>query len=181
MRVLFERRQLPLHPSAPKARPFVLSVAQPCRTIHPTGANQDSPPLRSPIHREVIRRASPDNFTPSTRRFLDDIAAHCNSCQRMAPKPFVFQVTMPDNIVFNHEIYLDLMWIEKRPHPPILHIVHRGTHFSASTFLKSENAVDVWSASVTVRVSYYIGFHSILTHAVAFRAISSPTLALSSE
>ncbi len=59
----------------------------------------------------VIRRASPENFTPSTRRFLDDIAAHCNSCQRMAPKPFVFQVTVPDNIVFNHDIYFDFVWI----------------------------------------------------------------------
>ncbi len=76
--------------------------------------------------------------------------------QRMAPKPSVFQVTMPDKIFFNREIYLDLMWIEKRPHPPVLHIVDRGTHFSAATFLKSESAVDLWNAFVTCWVSVYV-------------------------
>ncbi len=57
----------------------------------------------------VLRRAPPGNYTPTARRFLDDIFAHCNSCQHIAPKPFVFQVTMPDDIVFNHEIFMDLM------------------------------------------------------------------------
>ncbi len=66
--------------------------------------------------------------------FMEDITAHCNSSQRIAPKPFAFQVTLPDSIAFNHEIYLDLIWIENRPHAPALHIVDCGTHFSAAQF-----------------------------------------------
>ncbi len=105
----------------------------------------------------ILRRASPDNNTPETRLFLDYIVARCNSCQRMAPKPFVFQVTMPDNIVLNLEVMLDLMWIEPRPHTPVLHIVDRGTHFSAAEFLNGESAEDVWNSFISCCVSVYVG------------------------
>ncbi len=82
----------------------------------------------------------------------------------MAPKPFVFRITMPADIVFNHEIFMDSMWIEKRPHAPILHIVDGGTHFSAATFVKSESAIDVWNAFVTCWVVVYDRFPNVLTH-----------------
>ncbi len=65
----------------------------------------------------------------------------------MAPEPFVFQEAMPDNTVFIYEIYIYRMWIEKRIHPPVLHIVDRGSHLSAATFPKSESAADVGTLS----------------------------------
>ena len=58
----------------------------------------------------------------------------------MAPKPFVFQVIMPDDIQFNHETIVDLIWIEKRPNRPALHIVDRGTYFSAAQFVSGEDS-----------------------------------------
>ncbi len=48
-----------------------------------------------PLHDKlasVLRRASPENYTQTTPRCLEDIVVHCNSCQG----------TMPDYIVFNH-------------------------------------------------------------------------------
>ncbi len=56
----------------------------------------------------------------------------------MAPRSYVFQDTMPDSIQFIHEVIMDLSWIESRPHQPVLHVVDRGTHFSATKFLKGE-------------------------------------------
>ena len=64
---------------------------------------------------------------------LNEILKICESCLRTAPKQFVFQVTMPDTIQFNHEIVADVFFIEGNP---VLHVVDRGTHFLASKFLE---------------------------------------------
>ena len=82
----------------------------------------------------------------------------------MTPKPFVFQVTMPDDIQFNHEVILDLTWIEPRPHKPALHVVDRGTNFSSALFVDGKSAEDVWNAFISSKVSTYIGVPNILTH-----------------
>ena len=57
---------------------------------------------------ELLKIASPEKIDDKTRKTLDDIVSRYNSCQSMAKKPLVFQITMPDNIVLNHEVYLDL-------------------------------------------------------------------------
>ncbi len=112
----------------------------------------------------LLRRAQPDNLTPETRRVLEDIVARCDSCQRMAPKPFVFQVSMPDNIVFNHEILMDLMRIEPRPHEPVVHILDLGTRFSAAQFLKRRDLRRRWNGSVECWASFYVGFRNVIGH-----------------
>ena len=68
-------------------------------------------------------------------KLLQEIIASCQACQRMAPKPLVFQVTMPDDIQFNHEAMMDLRRIEPKPNRTALHVVERGIHFSAAVFL----------------------------------------------
>ena len=113
---------------------------------------------------DLIRRAAPSELDAKTRIFLDEIVAHCNSCQRMAPKPFVFQVTMPDNIVFNHEVCMDLCWLESRPQKPVLHVVDRGTHFSAARFVASESAESIWNTFLECWVSIYVGFPNVISH-----------------
>ena len=80
----------------------------------------------------LLKRARPDQVSSETRKVLDNIVASCNPCQRMAPKPYVFQVSMPEDIAFNHEIIADIMWIDRKP---ALHVVDRGTHYSAAAFL----------------------------------------------
>ncbi len=87
---------------------------------------------------KILRRASPEHYTPETRRFLADIFHSCMLCQRKAPKLFLFQFTLPDNILFITKVMLDLMWIELRPHTPVLHTVGHGTKFSVPEFLTSE-------------------------------------------
>ena len=110
----------------------------------------------------LLERSDPTKIDSETRKILGDIVAKCNSCQRMAKKPFVFQVSMPDDIVFNHEVYLDLLWIEPRPHVPVLHIVDRGTYFSAARFVPKESAEAIWNTFVSYWVSIYVGFPNII-------------------
>ena len=112
----------------------------------------------------LLRRARPLDTTSETCRILQKISEHCRVCQVMAPKPYVFQVTMPDNILFNHEIEMDLVWIEPRPHQPALHIVDRGTHFSAAKFLPGESAADIWNLFIERWVTVYVGFPNVIGH-----------------
>ncbi len=79
-------------------------------------------------------------------------------------KTFVFQETMPDQIQFNHEIILDLAWIEPRLHRPFLHIIDCGTHFSAARFVDGECAESVWNTFILIWVTVYVGFPNVLTH-----------------
>ncbi len=109
----------------------------------------------------LLRRAYPRKYSSSTKNVLEDIVRRCNSCETMAWKPFIFQVTMPDEILFNHEIILDLAWIEPRPHRPVLHIVDRGTRFSASKFVYGECAKSVWNTFVSLWVTAYVGFPNV--------------------
>ena len=71
----------------------------------------------------LLRKASPQNIDRRTRYILEKIYRSCDPCQRMSPKPFVFQVSMPDDVVFNNEVIVDLMWLEGSP---VLHVVDRG-------------------------------------------------------
>ena len=60
----------------------------------------------------LLRKANPENIDKRTRYILEQIYKSCDPCQRMSPKPFVFQVSMPDDIMFNNEVIVDLMWLE---------------------------------------------------------------------
>ena len=104
----------------------------------------------------MSKRATPNQYNANTRKILEDISKHCQSCQRMASKPFLFQVSMPDDVQFNYEVILDLTWLEPRPHRPALHIVDRGTHFSAAEFLQGESAEDIWNTFVSCWFSKYL-------------------------
>ena len=113
---------------------------------------------------ELLIRASPEYTDKNTRKLLEDIAVHCKSRQHMAPKPFLFHVSLPENIQFNDEVILDLTWVEPRPHRASLHVVDRGSHFSAAKFLTVEGAEDVWNTFITIWVSVYVGFTNVLAH-----------------
>ncbi len=67
-------------------------------------------------------------------------------------------------IVFNHEIFLDLEYLEPRPYTPILYVVDRGTHFSAARFAPDESAERIWNTFLSCWVSVYFGFPNIVSH-----------------
>ena len=109
----------------------------------------------------LLRRADPKRVDDQTRETLERIYRSCDPCQRMSPKPFVFQVSMPDDIVFNNEVVVDLMWLDGKP---VLHIVDRGTHYSAASFVTDESAETTWNTLVRCWVSLYTGFPCIIAH-----------------
>lgn len=109
----------------------------------------------------LLRRAKPEEVDQNTRKILNDITERCGPCQRLAPKPYVFQISMPDLMQFNHEIIVDVFFIDGKP---VLHVVDRGTHFSASEFLQGQSAEAIWNALINCWVSVYVGFPNVLSH-----------------
>ncbi len=112
----------------------------------------------------LLNRAAAQYFEIGTKKLLEDISRRCKACQHMESRLYTFQVTMRDNIQFNHKVIVDISWIEPRPHKPVLHIVHRGTHFSTAKFVSGESAEDAWNTLISCWVSVYAGFPNIMTH-----------------
>eukprot|EP00171_Calliarthron_tuberculosum_P020932 IDg20932t1 len=93
----------------------------------------------------VLKSASPSKTDSSTLTLLKDIARACATCQRLAPKPVSFQVTVPGDVIFNDGLALDLMWIGGKA---VLHVIDINTQFSSAIFLRCQNVTDVWNSFV---------------------------------
>lgn len=73
----------------------------------------------------------------------------------MSTRPLMFRASLyPDDIVFNHEIVVDLFWLEGRP---VLHVVDTNTCFQGADVLRSKSAEEVWSALMECLVTLYLG------------------------
>lgn len=67
----------------------------------------------------------------------------CDACQTFAAKPYTFKASMPaDDFLFNHEVEMDLFWVEGSA---ALHIIDRGTRYSVVKFLHSQSAEAIWN------------------------------------
>ena len=75
---------------------------------------------------------------------------------------------MPHNIQFNHEVIMDLTLIEPRLQRPALHIVDRGTHFSAAVVLegKMQNLYGMHFSVVEYQFTS-VSPNVVLTHATS--------------
>lgn len=102
----------------------------------------------------LISRARPESATPETQELLEQISEACKTCQRFEPRPRSFQVSTPGEFIFNQEIALDIMVLDK---VPVLHVVDTQTHFRNAIFLHSQSTKAVWSAFLECWATLYIG------------------------
>ena len=65
------------------------------------------------------------------------------------------------SLVFNHEIQVDLFWIESKP---VLHIIDRGIRYSIAKFIENHSAEHLWNSIVENWVCIFGGFPNILAH-----------------
>lgn len=104
----------------------------------------------------LLKRARPEEVTADTRRTLEEIADASRNCHTHKAGPYRFRVSIPEEEVrFNHEVAIDLMWIKRNP---LLHIVNTQTRFQNAVLLKGESAKDVWDAFIEGWASVYIGY-----------------------
>lgn len=80
----------------------------------------------------IVKWETPQDLNEGTQKKIQGLTKRCRVCQAYAPKPVTFRVSMPqDEIVFNHEIDVDLFLIEGKA---TLHIIDRGTRYSIALF-----------------------------------------------
>ena len=103
-----------------------------------------------------MKCARPNQVDEANRQLLEKITKACEPFQAFSVPPQRFRVSLsPTDIVFNLEVALDLMWIEKEA---ILHVINIDTGFIFAIFLPYQVVEAVWDAFVTCSASVYIGF-----------------------
>ena len=108
----------------------------------------------------LLKTAGLKAVDASTHKLLEDIAARCEPCQRIRNAPRRFRVTLgQENVRFNADVYVDIMYIDGRP---VLHIVDGATRFSAARFLPKVSTESIWEAIILCWSSIYTGLsHTI--------------------
>ena len=78
------------------------------------------------------------------------------------PRSTRYRVALPmDEIVFNHEIEVDVMWIDSEP---ILHIIDRGTRYSVCKYITcSQTAENLWNMILEFWINVFTGFPNIIS------------------
>jgi hypothetical protein len=99
-------------------------------------------------------------FDSNLLKRLTDI---CHHCQLNAKAPGRFKFTVRDDHEFNHEIIVDIFFINGQP---VLHVVDSATAFQAAKFLnnKEQKAKDLWDAIMTCWINTYLGPPEWIVH-----------------
>lgn len=103
----------------------------------------------------LIKRSKLKHVDNKTKQMLDEISKSCSVCQTYSTNPQRFKVSLPnDEVTFNREVALDLMWVEGKA---VLHVVDIDTHFNNAIFLKGQSVEDVWEVFLSCWSTVYLG------------------------
>lgn len=109
----------------------------------------------------MLRKAQPDCFEQDAKKLIEAITNACATCAEISDRPISFSVGTPDDVKFNEELLIDIMYFNNRS---ILHVTDRGTLFSAAKYLRKADAKTVWNTFVQTCSLLYVGHpKSILT------------------
>jgi hypothetical protein len=78
-----------------------------------------------------------------------------------AKAPGRFKFTLKDDMDFNYEVVIDIMYIGSKP---VLHVVDTATAFQAARFLKDISTKTVWDALRLCWIDVYLGPPDVIAH-----------------
>lgn len=77
------------------------------------------------VRMNILKRARSQDFNEEKQRKIQELTQRCLTCQTYTTKPVTYHVSIAqDEIDLNHEIEVDLFWIEGKA---ALNIIDRGT------------------------------------------------------
>ncbi|KAI1000166.1 hypothetical protein K3495_g8031 [Podosphaera aphanis] len=82
--------------------------------------------------RERARRDDPTHYA-----LLKKINKFCSLCQKYSRSPSRFKFVLKDDLIFNHSVTVDVMYIDNQP---ILHVIDDSTSFQAARWLQNMTA-----------------------------------------
>lgn len=104
---------------------------------------------------QVLKRAGHNVKLPA----LQHLTKYCEHCQKHKKSPGRFSFTIKDDIDFNYNIIVDIMYIQG---DPVLHIVDKSTRFQAGRWLKDVSAKHVWDQLRFCWINTYLGLPDLL-------------------
>ena len=99
----------------------------------------------------VLKRAGYDEINTTT---IEKLTEFCHQCQMHSNAPGRFKFKLRDDLDFNHEVLVDVMYLEGKP---VLHIIDVATSFQAARFLQAMTAKATWDALRYAWIDTYIG------------------------
>ena len=87
-------------------------------------------------------------------RVLRHLTKYCDACQRHGRSPGRFSFTIKDDVNFNFNVIVDILYIIGKP---VLHIVDEATRFQAGRWLKNISAKHVWEQLRCCWIDSYLG------------------------
>lgn len=101
---------------------------------------------------------------------IDKLTKFCHYCQKHGKSPGRFRFTLKDDINFNYNVIVDVMYISGAP---LLHIVDEGTRFQAGKWLQDISAKHTWDILRTCWIDTYLGPPDLITHDAGKNFISN--------
>jgi hypothetical protein len=86
------------------------------------------------------------------REALIVIEKFCHYCQMKSPKPRCFKFTLRDDCEFNHEIFVDVLYLISLP---VLQVVDQATSFQEARFLPLITAYNTWQTLKKLWIDIY--------------------------
>ena len=91
---------------------------------------------------------------------LQYLTKYCEHCQKYSRSPGRFAFTLKDDLDFNYNVIIDIMYIEGKP---VLHLVDEATRFQAGRWLKNVFAQNVWNQLCLCWIDTYLGPPDLVT------------------
>jgi Reverse transcriptase (RNA-dependent DNA polymerase) len=103
--------------------------------------------------------AQPEPLTNSDRKLLKEVLNECVVCEKFGPRPRRLRAIIPANVVFNHEVTLDVYYLHGYP---ALSVMCTSTSFVASSFLESRSSSNIWDTFTRIWCFSYNGTPTFL-------------------
>ena len=91
---------------------------------------------------------------------LQYLTKYCEQCQKYGRSPGRFSFTLKDDLDFNYNVIIDIMYIGGKP---VLHLVDEATRFQAGRWLKNVSAQHVWDQLRFCWIDTYLGPPDLVT------------------
>ena len=99
----------------------------------------------------LLTQAGYDEIDKAT---ITKITKFCHQCQMHNNAPGRFKFTLRDDMEFNYQVLVDIMFINEKP---VLHILDMATSFQAARFLRNMTAKEVWDTLRIAWIDTYVG------------------------
>jgi hypothetical protein len=105
----------------------------------------------------LLERAGHENH----REAFIIIEKFCHYCQMKSPKPRRFKFIFRNDCEFNHEIFVDVLYLIFLP---VLQVIDQTISFQEARFLPSITAHDTWQTLKKLWIDIYQSPSNIVTH-----------------